>query len=104
MRWNPLTPLAPAREDLDTPEIVEHSARFGGRPAYTSEIAGLIATICKHEFGWCTGSIISANDGLSFSIRSIYKEYIHCPKICQDEGFKYILSRVLVTSEYVYLT
>ncbi|KAJ5979740.1 hypothetical protein N7481_007038, partial [Penicillium waksmanii] len=48
---------------FDTPEIVEHGARFGGRPAYTSEIAGLIATICNPEFGWCTGSIISANGG-----------------------------------------
>ncbi|KAJ5257108.1 NAD(P)-binding protein [Penicillium angulare] len=67
-RWNPLTPLAPAREDLDTPELIEHGDKFGGRPAYIHEIAGIIATICSPEFGWSTGGIISANGGLSFSI------------------------------------
>lgn len=67
-RWNPLTPLASVRDDLDTPEIQEMAKQFGGRAAYPEEIAGLVATICSPEFGWCTGSIISANGGLSFSI------------------------------------
>lgn len=67
-RWNPLTPLSSAREDLDTSELVEHGEKFGGRPAYIEEIAGIIATICNPEFGWSTGGIISANGGLSFSI------------------------------------
>ncbi|CAG8361533.1 unnamed protein product [Penicillium salamii] len=67
-RWNPLTPLASVRDDLDTPEIQDTGKRFGGRAAYPEEIAGLVAGICHPEFGWCTGSIISANGGLSFSI------------------------------------
>ncbi|CAG8088291.1 unnamed protein product [Penicillium salamii] len=67
-RWNPLTPLASVRDDLDTPEIQDTGKRFGGRAAYPEEIAGLVASICHPEFGWCTGSIISANGGLSFSI------------------------------------
>ncbi|KAJ5934403.1 hypothetical protein N7466_003950 [Penicillium verhagenii] len=67
-RWNPLTPLSPIRGDLDTPELVAHGEKFGGRPAYIEEIAGIIATICNPEFGWSTGGIISANGGLSFSI------------------------------------
>ncbi|CAG7934918.1 unnamed protein product [Penicillium salamii] len=67
-RWNPLTPLASVRDDLDTPEIQDTGKRFGGRAAYPEEIAGLVAGVCHPEFGWCTGSIISANGGLSFSI------------------------------------
>ncbi|KAL4928048.1 SDR family NAD(P)-dependent oxidoreductase [Aspergillus undulatus] len=66
-RWNPLTPLVGVREN-DSPEVRELGEKFGGRAAYAEEIAGLIATICNPEFGWCTGSIISANGGLSFSI------------------------------------
>ncbi|BCS25354.1 SDR family NAD(P)-dependent oxidoreductase [Aspergillus puulaauensis] len=66
-RWNPLTPLVPVRE-TDSDEVKELGNKFGGRAAYAEEIAGLIATICNPEFGWCTGSIISANGGLSFSV------------------------------------
>lgn len=64
--WNPLTPLVAVR-DTDSPEVQELGRKFGGRAAYAEEIAGLIATICNPEFGWCTGSVISANGGLSFS-------------------------------------
>lgn len=66
-RWNPLTPLTPVRE-TDQGEMREVGERFGGRAAYPEEIAGIVATVCNPEFGWCTGSIISANGGLSFSI------------------------------------
>ncbi|KAJ5278602.1 hypothetical protein N7478_003974 [Penicillium angulare] len=65
--WNPLTPLVAVRES-DNDEVKKLGEKFGGRAAYAEEIAGLIATICNPEFGWCTGSIISANGGLSFSI------------------------------------
>ncbi|PLN85279.1 NAD(P)-binding protein [Aspergillus taichungensis] len=65
--WNPLTPLVPVR-DTDSPEVRALGEKFGGRAAYAEEIAGLVATICNPEFGWCTGSIISANGGLSFSV------------------------------------
>ncbi|KAL4920480.1 NAD(P)-binding protein [Aspergillus aurantiobrunneus] len=66
-RWNPLTPLVGVREG-DSEEVRRLGERFGGRAAYAEEIAGLVATICNAEFGWCTGSLISANGGLSFSI------------------------------------
>ncbi|KAL4907809.1 hypothetical protein BDW74DRAFT_166441 [Aspergillus multicolor] len=66
-KWNPLTPLVAVREN-DSLEVKELGEKFGGRAAYAEEIAGLVATICNPEFGWCTGSIISANGGLSFSI------------------------------------
>ncbi|KAI0835820.1 NAD(P)-binding protein [Hypoxylon sp. FL0890] len=64
--WNPLTPLAPVRPS-DSPEVREIGERFGGRAAYDHEIAGLVAMLCSPEAGWCTGSLISANGGLSFS-------------------------------------
>ncbi|KAF7926635.1 uncharacterized protein EAE97_010144 [Botrytis byssoidea] len=65
--WNPLTPLAPVRE-VDSPEVRELGNRLGGRPAYDHEIAGIIAIICDPDSSWMTGSLISANGGLSFSM------------------------------------
>lgn len=65
--WNPVTPLVAVRE-TDSPEVRELGNKFGGRAAYDHEIAGLIATICDPDAGWCTGSLISANGGLSFSL------------------------------------
>lgn len=62
-----LISLVAVRDD-DSEEAKELGEKFGGRAAYAEEIAGLIATICNSEFGWCTGSIITANGGLSFSI------------------------------------
>ncbi|KAI1138445.1 NAD(P)-binding protein [Hypoxylon sp. FL0543] len=64
--WNPVTPLAPVRPS-DTPEVREIGERIGGRAAYAHEIAGMVAMLCSPESGWCTGSLISANGGLSFS-------------------------------------
>ncbi|KAI9640393.1 hypothetical protein NHQ30_011138 [Ciborinia camelliae] len=65
--WNPLTPLAPVRE-TDTPEVRELGNRLGGRGAYDHEIAGMIAIICDPDSSWMTGSLLSANGGLSFSM------------------------------------
>lgn len=64
--WNPLTPLAGARE-WDTDEVQAFAKRWGGRPAYVEEIAGVVAIICNPESGWMTGSMVSANGGLCFS-------------------------------------
>ncbi|TVY86358.1 L-xylulose reductase [Lachnellula willkommii] len=65
--WNPVTPLAPVRE-TDSAEVRELGNRLGGRPAYDHEIAGIVAILCDPDAGWCTGSIVSANGGLSFSL------------------------------------
>ncbi|KAI0128643.1 3-oxoacyl-acyl-carrier-protein reductase [Xylariales sp. AK1849] len=64
--WNPLTPLAPVRE-TDSPEVRELGEKYGGRGAYAHEIARMVAMLCSPESGWCTGSLISCNGGLSFS-------------------------------------
>lgn len=66
-RWNPVTPLVAVRES-DSDEVKELGRRLGGRAAYPQEIAGLVASICLPEFGWCTGSVISANGGITFSM------------------------------------
>ncbi|CAD6446046.1 a0e0e70a-c572-4548-81b4-e918f8cdfa42 [Sclerotinia trifoliorum] len=63
--WNPLTPLAPVRE-TDSPEVKDLGERLGGRAAYDHEIAGMIAIICDPDSSWMTGSLLSANGGLSF--------------------------------------
>lgn len=65
--WNPLTPLVAVR-DSDGPDVQELGRRFGGRAAYPEEIAGLVSMICSPDSGWMTGSIVSANGGLSFSM------------------------------------
>lgn len=65
--WNPLTPLAPVRE-TDSPEVKELGERLGSRAAYDHEIAGMIAMICDPDSSWMTGSLLSANGGLSFSM------------------------------------
>ncbi|KAJ4208400.1 hypothetical protein NW767_001504 [Fusarium falciforme] len=64
--WNPLTPLVPVRE-TDGPEVQELGRKFGGRAAYPEEIANLVAMICSPESSWMTGSLVSANGGLTFS-------------------------------------
>lgn len=64
--WNPVTPLVAVR-DSDSDEVKELGNRLGGRAAYDHEIAGMVAILCEPDAGWCTGSVVSANGGLSFS-------------------------------------
>lgn len=66
-QFNPLTPLVAVRE-TDSPEVRKMDEKFGGRAAYPHEIANMVAAICSPEFGWCTGSLISCNGGLTFGI------------------------------------
>lgn len=63
--WNPLTPLVGVRHS-DGPQVQELGEKFGGRAAYPEEIAGLVGMICSPESGWMTGSLVSANGGLTF--------------------------------------
>lgn len=64
--WSPVIPLSGARE-WDTDEVKAIAKRWGGRPAYVEEIAGVVAIICNPESGWMTGSVVSANGGQCFS-------------------------------------
>ncbi|KAI3399778.1 hypothetical protein diail_5574 [Diaporthe ilicicola] len=64
--WSPVIPLSGARE-WDTDEVKAIAKRWGGRPAYVEEIAGIVAIVCNPESGWMTGSVVSANGGQCFS-------------------------------------
>ncbi|PKS07750.1 hypothetical protein jhhlp_006358 [Lomentospora prolificans] len=58
------TPLMRARHGIDADEIVEDAKTSGGRPAYCSEIAGIVSMLCLPDAGWCTGQVVSANGGM----------------------------------------
>lgn len=66
-RWLVNTPLARERRS-DSKEVQEYGQKFGGRPAYVSEIAGVVAILCSADAGWTTGSVISANGGMKMSV------------------------------------
>lgn len=63
------TPLSAIREDRDASDLVQLSKeKMGGRrPAYWSEVAGVVGMICSEDSAWCTGSVVCANGGLRFS-------------------------------------
>lgn len=63
---NRITPLASVRPS-DSFAMREVEKQVGGRPAYESEIAGVVATLCSPDAGWCTGSLVCANGGQVFS-------------------------------------
>jgi len=65
--WIQVTPLQAAREGVDEESVVKSAEKFGGRPAYDHEIAGVVGMLCSEESGWCTGSVVCANGGLKFS-------------------------------------
>lgn len=62
--WIEHAPLMRAREGIDAPEVVEAAEAEGGRPAYTSEIAGIVGMLCTPDAAWCTGQVVCANGGL----------------------------------------
>lgn len=64
--WSPLIPLSGVRE-WDTDESKAVAARWGGRPAYVEEVAGVVGMVCGVESGWMTGSVVSASGGQFFS-------------------------------------
>jgi 3-oxoacyl-[acyl-carrier protein] reductase len=43
--------------------LVDDEERAGGRPAYASEIAGIVGMLCTPDSQWCTGQVVSANGG-----------------------------------------
>lgn len=62
--WIEHAPLMRARQGLDADEVVEEARTGGGRPAYTSEIAGIVGMLCTPDASWCTGQVVCANGGL----------------------------------------
>lgn len=64
--FNILTPLAKAREGVDSPDVVKLAESIGGRPGYLEEVAGVVGVACLPESGWMTGNIMSASGGGAF--------------------------------------
>lgn len=75
--WNQIqgfqdnTPLSkldegnPQLENLTPEQIGLIKEKMGGRrPAFTSEIAGVVAMLCSSDALWCTGSVVCANGGM----------------------------------------
>jgi 3-oxoacyl-[acyl-carrier protein] reductase len=62
--WTLRTPLAAIREDIDEQDTLRDASFVGGRPAYPSEIAGIVGMLCSDDSGWCTGQVICANGGM----------------------------------------
>lgn len=65
-KWNRIAPLA---QDFTAQELEEQPwIKYGGRPAYPTEVAGVVAMLCSEDAGWTTGSLISANGGMRMSV------------------------------------
>ncbi|KAI1820419.1 short-chain dehydrogenase [Xylaria intraflava] len=62
--WIEHTPLMRARSGIDSQELVEDAKTSGGRPAYVSEIADIVAMVVSKDAAWCTGQVVSANGGM----------------------------------------
>ncbi|PYH95798.1 putative short chain dehydrogenase/ reductase [Aspergillus ellipticus CBS 707.79] len=62
-------PLSTVREGVDRPELVKLAQdKMGGRrPAYWSEVAGVVGMLCTADSAWCTGSVVNANGGFRFT-------------------------------------
>ncbi|KAG9841571.1 NAD(P)-binding protein, partial [Aureobasidium melanogenum] len=65
--WLKNTPLAAVRPGIDSDDLVKGAEVAGGRPAYESETAGVIAMLCTPDAAYTTGSVISCNGGFKFS-------------------------------------
>ncbi|EEA20592.1 hypothetical protein TMatcc_000583 [Talaromyces marneffei ATCC 18224] len=67
----PLSKVAPDASDLeglDAEKIRLIQEKMGGRrPAFTSEIAGVVAMLCTEDAAWCTGSVVNANGGMKMT-------------------------------------
>jgi NAD(P)-dependent dehydrogenase (short-subunit alcohol dehydrogenase family) len=68
--WQVNTPLSAIREGVDEEKLVTLSReKMGGRrPAYASEVAGVVGMLCLEDSAWCTGSVVCANGGFRFGI------------------------------------
>lgn len=72
--WQDNTPLSKVLNDKELEGVEEDKVRAikekmgGRRPAFTSEIAGVVGMLCTQDAAWCTGSVICANGGMRFSV------------------------------------
>jgi len=62
--WIKTTPGAAIREHVDDEDLVKDAENAGGRPAYTSEVAGVVGMLCTADSLWCTGQVVCANGGM----------------------------------------
>ncbi|EMR90024.1 putative 3-oxoacyl- protein [Botrytis cinerea BcDW1] len=62
--WIESTPGSKIRPELDDQDLVDDAPNAGGRPAYTSEIAGIVGMLCTSDSQWCTGQVVCANGGM----------------------------------------
>lgn len=62
--WIEHAPLMRPREGIDAQELVEDAKTSGGRPAYPSEVAGIVGMLCTPDAAWCTGQVVCANGGM----------------------------------------
>ncbi|OKL59002.1 hypothetical protein UA08_05463 [Talaromyces atroroseus] len=64
----PLSKVAPDGSDLEGLDAEKirliHDKMGGRRPAFTSEVAGVVAMLCTEDAAWCTGSVVNANGGM----------------------------------------
>lgn len=57
-------PLSKVRPGVDDEDLVKGAEIAGGRPAYPSEIAGIVGMLCTEDSVWCTGQVVCANGGM----------------------------------------
>jgi 3-oxoacyl-[acyl-carrier protein] reductase len=62
--WIQLTPGSQIRPGVDDEDLVQDAINAGGRPAYPSEVAGIVGMLCTPDSLWCTGQVVCANGGL----------------------------------------
>lgn len=65
--WMQIAPLQRIRPEIDDEDLVKDAPNAGGRPAYPSEIAGIVGMLCTPDSAWCTGQAVCANGGLRFA-------------------------------------
>lgn len=62
--WIEHSPLMRVRPGIDSQELIDDAPTSGGRPAYVSEIAGIVAMLAGEDAAWCTGQVVCANGGM----------------------------------------
>lgn len=56
-------------EGLSAEEKALIRTKMGGRrPAFTSEVAGVVGMLCTEDGGWTTGSVVCANGGMKMGV------------------------------------